>query len=403
MVQEPNPSSLGNTPPRSVSHVEWLAVFPWLLLMQCPRAAANPRAWFLATGFVGLMIAGWQVLSLAHDPGEASPASATELWTILASPLEHAPAEADSDVSIWATTPLLTNTIEAGKWLGTSALQSSSLPSTWQLTAVGWTLGVFLLAGMPLTRVAGLLMADNRELYFGDLLRHVRRHFLSYMGGLLLPWIGIGLMVLVLFPAAAFARTGFGMITVGVFWPSLVLAGLFIFLIAAGAVVSFPLTIAAISVECSDGFDGLSRGFAYALQRPWHYAFYLVVATINGAMGLLLVWLLLEGTFWASIWGVSWGLGDARTASLLPGAAAGWSGYGVQFIHWWNGLLQWMLAGYVLSYFWTALTGVYLLLRRNLDATEVHRIFIPTAPEVKSAEEKTPDAPSAPSPEPESS
>ena len=45
-------------------------------------------------------------------------------------------------------------------------------------------------------------------------------------------------------------------------------------------------------------------------------------------------------------------------------------------IHFWAGCVKLLAVGYLFSYFWTASTAVYFLLRRDVDHTEMDEVFL---------------------------
>jgi hypothetical protein len=46
----------------------------------------------------------------------------------------------------------------------------------------------------------------------------------------------------------------------------------------------------------------------------------------------------------------------------------------------WLRVLAWLLQGFVISYFWTAVTIMYFLLRLSLDARPLDDVYVPSAP-----------------------
>ena len=53
--------------------------------------------------------------------------------------------------------------------------------------------------------------------------------------------------------------------------------------------VGWPLMHATVAAEAEDGFDALSRSFAYVHHRPWHYAAYVALVWALGILGLIVV------------------------------------------------------------------------------------------------------------------
>jgi hypothetical protein len=135
---------------------------------------------------------------------------------------------------------------------------------------------------------------------------------------------------------------------------------------------------ATISSEGTDSFDALSRSYAYAFQRPLHYAFYALVVSLLGALGWLLVWYFATAVIGLTYWATGWGAGASTIDAIgTGGAALGSMGRaGVWFIHVWTGVVKLVAVGFLFSYFWTAATAIYFLLRRDVDATEMDEVYL---------------------------
>lgn len=183
---------------------------------------------------------------------------------------------------------------------------------------------------------------------------------------------------------------------------------LFIVLLALGALAavillglafSCNLLTPAIAVEDSSGFDAVSRSFSYVLAHPWRYLFYLAVTIVYGAIGYLLVGLVLFLTLWVTKTFVSLLVfaeaseGINRFDAILPdprlgeihykGAGddlGGSAGAAAMFVGVWVKLLLALLPAYCVSFYFTAVTWIYLLLRRSADGAAFDEIAMRDAP-----------------------
>jgi phosphate/sulfate permease len=140
----------------------------------------------------------------------------------------------------------------------------------------------------------------------------------------------------------------------------------------------WPLMWPTISTEGTDCFDALSRAYAYVFQRPLHYLFYAVVAALFGAVCWLLVGLFANAVVELTFLMTSWVCGAERIAMVRQHAAdlGSVGGFGSILIHWFVGCVQLLAVGFLFSYFWAAATAVYLLLRRDVDATEMDEVAL---------------------------
>jgi len=149
-------------------------------------------------------------------------------------------------------------------------------------------------------------------------------------------------------------------------------------LLLLGTLFGWPLMWATISAEGTDSFDALSRSYAYVFQRPLHYLFYTLVAGFIGWLGWLLVQNFAAGVVWMGYWAAGWGSGSDQINSILRGGEelSAIGNAGAVLIRFWAGCVKLLAVGYLFSYFWTASTAIYFLLRRDVDATEMDEVFL---------------------------
>ena len=130
--------------------------------------------------------------------------------------------------------------------------------------------------------------------------------------------------------------------------------------------------------EGTDSFGALSHAYSYVYQRPLRYLGYAFVAGLVGVLGWYLVTMF---AFWIldlAHWGVSWGSGvDELTRIEGPESLGRIGDTGAQFMKFWSHCLMTLAFGFIFSYFWTATTVIYFLLRRLVDATELDEVFMP--------------------------
>jgi hypothetical protein len=153
-----------------------------------------------------------------------------------------------------------------------------------------------------------------------------------------------------------------------------------------GVTTGWPLMFATISVEGSDGFDGLSRAYNYVFERPLYALWQVVVVMAFGSITIYLVWALAQVLTNLALWGVSWGQGYDATASLIAGSPPLVSGaalassppsdsVGSAIARGWMCGLSLLVVGFVYSYFWSSATIMYFLLRHSVDANDFDEVF----------------------------
>ena len=176
-------------------------------------------------------------------------------------------------------------------------------------------------------------------------------------------------------------RLDAGVVLGGLLWPLALLAGLVMALLLLGLGFGWPLMWATISTEGTDSFDALSRSYAYLFQRPLRYLFYVLVAVVLGGIGWLLVRYFAATVIALSYWAAGWGSGSDRIARIadiqgVTPALDGMARFGSRMIHFWASCVRYLAIGFFYGYFWTAASAVYLLLRRDVDATETDEVFL---------------------------
>lgn len=322
--------------------------------------------------------------------------------------------------------------------------------SLYFLTVIIWTLAVWALFGGAITRMASVQVARNEKISMRESLRFVWARYVSFLAAPLFPLLFIAFMVVLLsLYGAVFMIPWFGdIIVAGIGWgPLVLLAGLVMAVVLIG-LVGWPMMYATISAEGSDSFDAISRSYSYVYQSPWSYAWYSLVAIAYGAVVVFFVGFVGSMIVYLGKWGVSqtpfiekadrepsflfvyaptsfgW-----RTL-LLDGARVGgqpvvehgvinqtaYRRYlgddpdyrgedrltgvnkaGAFLVSIWLYLFFLMILGFGYSYFWSASTIIYLLMRRKVDDTDMDEIYL----EEDDSEEPyatATGAPSAPAP-----
>jgi hypothetical protein len=278
-----------------------------------------------------------------------------------------------------------------------------------------WTVGVWAIFGGAITRIAAVEIARNEKIGLGEALRFTIARWKSYIFASFFPLLIIAFIVLLL---AIFGLVNYIPILAefwnGILWFLVLLGGLTIAVLLVG-LVGWPMIHSTLSAEGSDSFDALSRSYSYVLQKPWSYAWYVAVALAYGAVVVFFVGLMGSLTVYLGKWGVSQftGLGQYADPShmfvwaptsyhwrdlLLQGSpiAEGapvvtdkmveqyvqsnqfrnWYYIGAFLIAAWLYLIFLLLIGFGYSYFWSASTMIYLLMRRKVDDTEMDEVYL---------------------------
>ncbi|MGH7128397.1 MAG: hypothetical protein ACREIV_07495, partial [Planctomycetaceae bacterium] len=272
---------------------------------------------------------------------------------------------------------------------------------TWGGAALAWTrlfwaIAVWSVFGGAITRMAAVKFARDESLPMRSALKFSLARFLSFFSAPLLPLAGIGFLWLLGMLGGLIGRIpAAGEPIVGALWVLPLLLAFAMALIVLALAVSWPLMSATISAEGSDAFDGFSRSFGFIFSRPWYALWLAIVALVYGSAVIFFVSAVTTLVAYLAEWSVSAGAGEERADRLTATApelidedrplilgedldrTADDAPLGTELAGFWLRALATLAAGFVASYFWTAVTIMYFLLRRHDDATRLDEVWLP--------------------------
>jgi hypothetical protein len=255
---------------------------------------------------------------------------------------------------------------------------------------------VWSLFGGAIARIAAVHVADEgRKLSMRQGLSFAVSKFLSFLSAPLIPLIivvGLGLVVAVVSGVAFLVYLD---VAVGVFYFLALAAGFVMTLVVLGTAGGLNLMYPTIAVEGSDSFDAISRSFSYVYAKPWRMLFYSTVAVGYGAVCYLFVrlfvWLVLllahvsvglfvfrnadnMSSLWPTLQPVGGSLNLPRGVNF---EALNWYGdLTAGLLSIWVYLMIAMLAAFAISFYFSASTIIYYLIRRDTDATEMDDVYL---------------------------
>jgi hypothetical protein len=245
-----------------------------------------------------------------------------------------------------------------------------------------WTLLLWSFLGAAITRIAALQFARDERTSIGAALAHARAKLGAHLAAAAVPVTVALLGALVLIVIGFVARLSFGATLVGAFWFIPLTISILMTVVLVGLLFGWPLIWGAIDTERSDSFDGMSRAYAYAYHRPLKYLAFAAFAAIVGYAGWLLVWLVSEMVIQLTAVAVGAGAGPQHIAEMLgeSGSDSTLVAMGSYLAQFWNGVIRTIASAYGFGYFWCATAGIYLLLRLDVDATELDEVSTDDAP-----------------------
>lgn len=354
----------------TVDTIRWHSVLPCLHLLRAAQLALRVRVVLLA--LCAVVVFGIVEMAIGMLPFHSSYARNSTIVGVLEETLKSPVGLADR-ISDWPQR-------HGQEWLvwpgSTVMIPGAKLfwkdPRLWSDVALAWTdllwaLLVWAVFGGAITRIHAVRFARDESVSPLTAARFSSRNWQSYVYGPLLPMLGVGGLALtgvLVGQVAGWFGDARGSALLYLGWIPL-LASFVMTALLLLTVFAWPLMVAAISVEGSDGFDGLSRAFGYVMNRPWYFLFLLCLAFGIGILTSHFTWLFFGFAFQLAEWSTG---GDQGVRGLMR-----------PFDIWQIGLKLLHLSVLV-SYFWSATTVIYFLLRQSDDGTPLDQVYIPGPP-----------------------
>lgn len=351
------------TPVAKVVQVDWKQVFPALALFRTWGLTAHVRQVFV--GILGAL-AIFAVQYACHLNPELPRVAISYNWTTVFAPV------ADLVYPIEYVTRV-----------------RGGLPPIWVLVlaivATVCSAIISAVAGGILVRRAAFEFSREETLPLRDAVRFANRRLKDYLSAPLLPMLFIAGMLLTLgvvgWVGKAFPSLQSLIAQLWLFW---LFMGIGTIIILGIVLAAWPMMVAAVSVNCSDGFDALSRGFGFVLDRWRYYLACLLFVLVYGcALQIVLttVATLAQSSveqfiptnpsqmeIFSPIRHVNRELESDHPKDLNVGELT----------------LCLLLRGFFYAYFWSGMTVTYLLLRQSLDRAELTDLSLegdPTEPD----------------------
>jgi hypothetical protein len=301
---------------------------------------------------------------LPEPPSLGFPTDGTSLW-------------ADLSSAPWRLTEPVRYLV--GPFLAIFALGKGWTAFFHALLAAVWGAAVWGILGGAIARIAVVGVARTERIGIGEALRFARRRWLALIGTPLCPLLGVAFFTAF---CAAFGLLyrlpmAVGPTLAGILAVLPLLAGLVMSIILISLALGWPLMHATIAAEGEDGFDALSRSFAYVNQRPLRYVSCVALAWVLGILGLIVVDLFARTTVHMAQWGLGFGAPGELLATLFQGGTTPVAPAARAVHTFWLGLVRLVAHGWIYGYFWTATVIIYLILRQDVDGTPWHVITPP--------------------------
>ncbi len=372
------------------------------------RLAFRPQALILAAVAWVAVVAGWRVCGSVYSHA-LSPTADSRLAETIAQmtdwpwsqhpPLATLP-QPDEPVGAgvllwWRASPLVQGHVRlAAPFFRLFDPQITAGEFCFLLTCGLWELVIWAFFGGAITRLATVALAREESTSWTDLLRHARDKGPSHLAAPLYAIFGTlaAAIPLVLFGLLLAQRLGLGDRR------SLLVCAAHGRALHRGAAGWVVLRFSADVAHNQHRRDRRLRRseplVCLYLREPLLYALYAAMAAALGILGWLVVLLFTSTIVDVGAWGVSWCgggriapevltglpwrglLGDGSSARALGTEATGPTAeLGLWLIRCWIGATVTLATAFVFSYFWTANTAIYLLLRRQIDSVALDQVY----------------------------
>lgn len=303
-----------------------------------------------------------------------------------------------------------------------------------------WSLLVWSFAGLGITRISLLRLTRNERSGLDDGFDYATDYFSTAALALAMPIGLAALLCVPTFLIGLLLGFDFGVLLAGIGWFVVLGLSFMLGILLLGLMVCWPLVVTSVAAEGQNAFDAITRAYAYAFQRPVHYFFYALIAVIFGGICWLIAVQFTESVIRLSFWSTSWGANRVATDRIdaIKGEAPVYSEFflksrmitnfqdpdlanapqaeptqdgisignpeapntnlqfeseqvesapppiqesdyfknGRRLIQFWTGFARTMAAAFIHGLFWCMASAVYLLLRKDVDQTEMDEIYL---------------------------
>jgi hypothetical protein len=260
------------------------------------------------------------------------------------------------------------------------------------------TLSVISVSGGAICRIAALQFARGEKPGLTEALRYSTKRFVSFFTTPLAPFgiiACIGALILLLGLMGNIPYAGEIIVSLGA--PLALLTGGLIAVILLGAVVGFNMMFPAVAYDGSDCFDAISRSFSYVYAKPWHMLFYTSIAAIYGSIcytfiryfAFLVLWITrfsLQISLWVNDSAdktnkltTIWPRPEFKDllGSSTPVPTNQTETVAAFLIYLFLLVVVGLVVSFIISFYFSANTIIYSLMRGNVDNTPREDIYMP--------------------------
>lgn len=256
---------------------------------------------------------------------------------------------------------------------------------------------VWSIFGGAIARIAAVHLTRDEKISIRQALVFSTSKFFSFLSAPLIPLLLIlGIGVVVALGGLVGNIPVVGPLAIALTFAAALVAGFLMALVLIGLAGGFNLMYPTIAVEGSDSFDAISRSFSYLYARPWRLGLFTAVAVVYGGICYsfvrFFIYVMLSLTHAAAgalllrTTDTGQPLLDALWPSPLTNgqltydlehlAMSTSQSLSASILSVWIYLAIGVLGAFAISFYFSAHTAIYLLMRHEVDATEMDEVYL---------------------------
>jgi hypothetical protein len=163
--------------------------------------------------------------------------------------------------------------------------------------------------------------------------------------------------------------------------------GFFGVVILVAYLLAMPMLVPAVACEGTDAIDGIQRCYAYVTGRPFKLVLYSVILLVQAVVVAVVIGALAQATISLSLWSSSLFLPDflgaavqaeANPAASVPSGTLSHSAeFAVRVVSFWVAVPALIVGAYVVSFWFSGGTVLYLLMRQVCDGQDSGELWTP--------------------------
>ena len=404
--------------PVHVNKVSWQALCPWTIIFRSLSSATSVPVLTLALLGLVAMPMGWIVAeTLFIDQALQADANMSEVIQYNRNPYKRVFLATDEEANsinilgarLSGPRMVFTQIVEPFVHLfsmpqyNAMAVGDAEPGTRWSfkaflylLTGCTFSLLIWCFVGVAICRVCLLKLTRNEPMSLDEAFEFALEKSVAAIGAVGIPLLGVAVMCVPAFLLGLLMGFDLGVMIVGLLWFVVLALAAAMALLLLGLMFGWPLMVASVACEGQNSFDAMTRAYAYTFQRPLNYVMYLLISMVFGGFCWLVIANVTDGVVSLGYWSTSFGTAlvsndDSRmdvVRSLVAPTTVDEKGNiiaqdpstplyaGQAMIRGWTWLLRSLSAAFIYGLFWCMASATYLLLRKDVDDSELDEISV---------------------------